>query len=68
MDTTELITYLLTPAAQVLLIMAIAELVKRLNLFDKKFIQLIKASISTQQTDLDLLLEEYGRQQPSAQE
>ena len=41
MNVDELISYLLTPAAQVLLIMAIAELVKNLNLFDKKFIPLL---------------------------
>lgn len=41
MNVDELITYLLTPAAQVLLIMAIAELVKTLNLFDKKYIPLL---------------------------
>lgn len=41
MNVDELISYLLTPAAQVLLIMAIAELVKSLNLFDKKFIPLL---------------------------
>lgn len=41
MDTTELIKYLLTPAAQVLLIIALAELVKRLELFDKKYIPLL---------------------------
>lgn len=41
MNIDELITYLLTPAAQVLLIMAIAELVKTLNLFDKKYIPLL---------------------------
>jgi len=41
MDTSELINYLLTPAAQVLLIIALAELVKRLELFDSKFIPLV---------------------------
>ena len=41
MNVDELISYLLTPAAQVFLIMAIAELVKNLNLFDKKFIPLL---------------------------
>ena len=41
MDTNELITYLLSPAAQVLLIIALAELVKRLELFDSKYIPLL---------------------------
>lgn len=41
MDIDSLITYLLSPAAQVLLIMAIAELVKQINLFDKKYIPLL---------------------------
>ncbi len=40
MDTTELINYLLTPAAQVLVIIALAELVKKLELFDSKYIPL----------------------------
>lgn len=41
MDTNELINYLLTPAAQVLIIIALAELIKRLELVDSKFIPLI---------------------------
>lgn len=41
MDTNELINYLLTPAAQVLLIIALAELVKKLELFDSKYIPLV---------------------------
>lgn len=41
MDTNELINYLLSPAAQVLVIIALAELVKRLELFDSKFIPLL---------------------------
>ena len=41
MDTNELITYLLSPAAQVLIIIALAELVKRLELFDSKWIPLL---------------------------
>ena len=41
MDTNELITYLLSPAAQVLIIIALAELVKRLELFDSKYIPLL---------------------------
>lgn len=41
MDTTELINYLLTPAAQVLIIIALAEVVKRIKLFDKKYIPLL---------------------------
>lgn len=41
MDTNELINYLLTPAAQVLIIIALAELIKKLELVDSKFIPLI---------------------------
>lgn len=41
MDTSELINYLLTPAAQVLVIIALAELIKRLELFDSKYIPLV---------------------------
>lgn len=41
MDTNELINYLLTPAAQVLLIIALAELIKRMELFDSKYIPLV---------------------------
>lgn len=41
MDTNELINYLLTPAAQVLLIIALAELIKKMELFDKKYIPLV---------------------------
>ena len=41
MDTTDLINYLLTPAAQVLLIIALAEAVKKMKLFDKRFIPLL---------------------------
>lgn len=41
MDTNELINYLLTPAAQVLIIIALAELIKKLELIDSKFIPLI---------------------------
>lgn len=40
MDINELLTYLLTPAAQVAIIIALAELVKRLGL-DKRFIPLV---------------------------
>lgn len=45
MDTNELITYLLTPAAQVLIIIALAELVKRLELFDSKYIPLLDVGL-----------------------
>lgn len=41
METSELINYLLTPAAQVLLIIALAELIKRMELFDSKYIPLV---------------------------
>lgn len=41
MDTNELINYLLTPAAQVLLIIALAELIKKMELFDSKYIPLV---------------------------
>lgn len=41
MDTNELVNYLLTPAAQVLVIIALAEVAKRLELFDKKYIPLL---------------------------
>lgn len=41
MDTTDLINYLLTPAAQVLLIISLAEAVKKMKLFDKRFIPLL---------------------------
>lgn len=41
MDTTDLINYLLTPAAQVLLIIALAEATKKMKLFDKRFIPLL---------------------------
>lgn len=41
METNELINYLLSPAAQVLVIIALAELVKRMELFDSKFIPLV---------------------------
>lgn len=41
MDTNELINYLLTPAAQVLIIIALAELIKRMELFDSKYIPLL---------------------------
>lgn len=41
MEIEELINYLLTPATQVLIIMAIAELIKRLELFDKKYIPVL---------------------------
>lgn len=41
MDLDSLITYLLSPAAQVLLIMAIAELVKQIGVLDKKYIPLL---------------------------
>ena len=41
MSTTELLNYLLTPAAQVLVIIALAEVVKRMKLFDKKYIPLL---------------------------
>lgn len=44
MDINELIAYLLTPVAQVGLIMAIAELVKRLGL-DKRFIPLVDLAL-----------------------
>lgn len=40
MDINELIAYLLTPAAQVALIIALAELIKRLGL-DKRYIPLV---------------------------
>lgn len=45
MDTNELITYLLSPAAQVLLIIALAELIKRMELFDSKFIPLVDLAL-----------------------
>ena len=45
MDTVELIEYLLTPTAQVLIIMGLAELVKRLELFDKKYIPLLDLAL-----------------------
>lgn len=41
MDTNELINYLLSPVAQVGIIIAIAEIVKRLELFDSKYIPLV---------------------------
>ena len=44
MEINELITYLLTPVAQVALIMAIAELVKRLGL-KKKYIPLVDMAL-----------------------
>lgn len=40
MDINELLTYLLTPAAQIALIMALAELVKKIGL-DKRYIPLV---------------------------
>ena len=41
MDIAELITYLLTPVAQVALIIGLAEVVKRLQIFDKKYIPIL---------------------------
>lgn len=45
MDTNELINYLLSPAAQVLVIIALAELVKRMELFDSKYIPLLDLAL-----------------------
>ena len=45
METSELVNYLLTPAAQVLVIIALAELVKRLELFDSKYIPLLDVGL-----------------------
>lgn len=44
MNTNDLLTYLLTPVAQVAIIMALAELVKRLGL-DKRFIPLVDLAL-----------------------
>ncbi len=44
MDINELLTYLFTPIAQVALIMALAELVKRVGL-DKRFIPLVDLAL-----------------------
>lgn len=44
MDINELLTYLLTPVAQVAVIMALAELVKRLGL-DNRFIPLVDLAL-----------------------
>lgn len=44
MNIEELLTYLLTPVAQVAIIMALAELVKRLGL-DKRFIPLVDLAL-----------------------
>lgn len=41
MDTNELINYLLSPVAQVGIIIALAEIIKRLELFDSKYIPLV---------------------------
>jgi len=45
MDTNELITYLLSPVAQVGIIIALAELVKQLELFDPKYIPLLDLAL-----------------------
>lgn len=44
MDINELLTYLLTPLAQVALIMAIAEIIKKLGL-DKRYIPLVDVAL-----------------------
>lgn len=44
MNTNDLLTYLLTPVAQVAIIMALAELIKRLGL-DKRFIPLVDLAL-----------------------
>lgn len=44
MNTNDLLTYLLTPVAQVAIIMALAELVKRLGL-DKRYIPLVDLAL-----------------------
>lgn len=44
METTDLLTYLLTPAAQVGLIMALAEVIKRLGL-DARFIPVVDVAL-----------------------
>lgn len=41
MNVNELVTYLLTPVAQIALIMGLAEIVKRLELIDGKFIPIV---------------------------
>lgn len=41
MDLDELLKYLLTPVAQVALIIGLAEVIKRMNLFSKSFIPLV---------------------------
>lgn len=41
MSTEELLKYLMTPAVQVALIIGVAEVVKRLGLFDKKYIPIL---------------------------
>lgn len=45
MDTNELITYLLSPIAQVGIIIALAEIVKQLELFDSKYIPLLDLAL-----------------------
>lgn len=41
MENADLITYLVTPFAQVALIVALAEVVKRMGLFDNKYIPVV---------------------------
>lgn len=45
METSELVNYLLTPAAQVAVIIALAELVKKMELFDSKYIPLLDVGL-----------------------
>ena len=45
MDINELITYLLTPAAQIAIIMGLAEVVKRLELIDVKYIPIVDLAL-----------------------
>jgi hypothetical protein len=45
MNLDELIKYLLTPAGQIALIIALAEMIKRLDIVPKKFIPLIDVAL-----------------------
>lgn len=45
METSDLVNYLLTPAAQVAVIIALAELVKKMELFDSKYIPLLDVGL-----------------------